>query len=83
MRNQRLNASQESLQLEPDGSGLVCNAHLPGDTSASDRYKQDVTTEPCVLEDGYVRVPSGPGLGVEPDADVLAELTTGVEQLEV
>ena len=57
---------------------------LPGDTSASDRYyKQDVTTEPFVLEDGYVRVPTGPGLGVEPDAAVLAELTTGVEQLEV
>ena len=30
MRNQRLNASQESLQLEPGGSGLVCNAHPHG-----------------------------------------------------
>lgn len=30
MRNQRLNAPQESLQLEPDGSGLVCNAHPHG-----------------------------------------------------
>lgn len=27
MRNQRLNAPQETLQLEPDGSGLVSNAH--------------------------------------------------------
>ena len=27
MRNQRLNASQETLQLEPGGSGLVSNAH--------------------------------------------------------
>ena len=57
---------------------------LPGDTSASDRYyRQDVTTAPFVLEDGHVRVPTGPGLGVEPDPDVLTELTTSVEQLEV
>jgi len=57
---------------------------LPGDTSASDRfYRQDVITEPFVLEDGHVRVPTGPGLGVEPDVAVLAELTTGVEQLAV
>ena len=27
MRNQRLNASQETHQLEPDGSGLGSNAH--------------------------------------------------------
>lgn len=54
---------------------------LPGDTSASGRYyAQDVTT-PFVLDDGHVRVPTGPGLGVEPDDDVLAELTTSVEAL--
>ena len=29
MRNQCLNAPQSSLQLEPDGSGLVSDAHLP------------------------------------------------------
>lgn len=57
---------------------------LPGDTSASDRYyRQDVTTEPFVLEDGHVRVPTGPGLGVTPDPAVLAELTTSTEQLAV
>ena len=57
---------------------------LPGDTSASDRYyRQDVTTAPFVLEDGHVRVPTGPGLGVEPDPDVLAELTESVEALAV
>ena len=55
---------------------------LPGDTSASDRYyRRDLTTAPFVLEDGHVRVPTGPGLGVEPDRDVLAELTTSVETL--
>ena len=30
MRNQRLNASQDTHQLEPDGSGLGCNAHPHG-----------------------------------------------------
>jgi O-succinylbenzoate synthase len=55
---------------------------LPGDTSASDRYyRQDVTTAPFVLEDGHVRVPTGPGLGVQPDPAVLGELTTAVERL--
>ena len=54
---------------------------LPGDTSASDRfYTRDVTT-PFVLEDGHVRVPTGPGLGVAPDPDVLAALTVSVERL--
>ncbi|HEV2889046.1 MAG TPA: enolase C-terminal domain-like protein, partial [Frankiaceae bacterium] len=58
------------------------NFVLPGDTSASDRYyRQDVTTRPFVLEDGHVRVPTGPGLGVEPDRDVLRDLTTSVETL--
>lgn len=57
---------------------------LPGDTSASDRfYRQDITTAPVVLEDGHVRVPTGPGLGVDPDDAVLAELTTAVEQVPV
>jgi O-succinylbenzoate synthase len=52
---------------------------LPGDISASDRYwHQDITT-PFVLEEGHIRVPSGPGLGVRPDPGVLGELTTAVE----
>jgi O-succinylbenzoate synthase len=57
---------------------------LPGDTSASDRYyRQDVVTAPFVLEQGHVRVPTGPGLGVEPDHAVLADLTLSVESLPV
>ena len=49
---------------------------LPGDTSASSRYfKQDITT-PFVMEDGYLTVPTGPGIGVEPDLDFLEEITT-------
>lgn len=57
------------------------NFTLPGDTSASDRYySQDVTT-PFVLEDGRLRVPTGPGIGVTPDAAVLEELTTSAVTL--
>ncbi len=48
---------------------------LPGDVSASDRYYARDVTEPFRLEDGLMRVPSGPGLGVEPIAEVIAELT--------
>ncbi len=41
---------------------------LPGDISASARfYTRDIVTEPAVIEDGHVRVPTGPGLGVEID----------------
>ncbi|WP_026876478.1 o-succinylbenzoate synthase [Jiangella gansuensis] len=54
---------------------------LPGDTSASDRYFAQDLTEPFVLEDGHVRVPAGPGLGVDPIPSVLAELTTSTTWL--
>jgi O-succinylbenzoate synthase len=52
---------------------------LPGDTSASDRYYARDITAPFVLEGGHVRVPTGPGLGVTPDAGALAEVTTSTE----
>ena len=55
------------------------NFVLPGDTSASDRYWATDITEPFRLEDGKVRVPTGPGLGVEPIPDILAAVTTQVE----
>jgi len=48
---------------------------LPGDVSASDRYYTRDITEPFRLEEGQMRVPSGPGLGVEPIAEILDELT--------
>jgi o-succinylbenzoate synthase len=41
------------------------NFTLPGDTSASDRYFADDLTEPFVLEDGRLSVPTGAGSGVE------------------
>ncbi|AGT90770.1 o-succinylbenzoate synthase [Rhodococcus sp. WS1] len=52
---------------------------LPGDTSASDRYFAEDITEPFVLDNGYVKVPEGPGIGVEPIPDLLEAITTSVE----
>ncbi|WP_290055985.1 o-succinylbenzoate synthase [Amycolatopsis solani] len=50
---------------------------LPGDTSASDRFYRTDITEPFVLEaGGRLPVPSGPGLGVTPIPERLAEVTT-------
>jgi O-succinylbenzoate synthase len=57
------------------------NFTLPGDTSASDRYYRQDVTEPFVLRDGRLRVPDGPGLGVDPLSDVLAAVTTRSETL--
>ena len=54
---------------------------LPGDTSASDRYFHHDLTKPFVLEDGRLRVPTGPGIGVDPLADVLEEITSSVETI--
>ncbi|KAA6212114.1 o-succinylbenzoate synthase [Streptomyces albofaciens JCM 4342] len=52
---------------------------LPGDTSGSSRYFATDITEPFVLADGHLQVPTGPGLGVEPLSDVLKEVTTSSE----
>ena len=57
------------------------NFTLPGDTSASDRYWEEDITEPFVLEDGRIRVPTGPGLGVEPIPEILDKVTTAVETI--
>ena len=52
---------------------------LPGDTSASARYfKQDIT-EPFVMDDGYLTVPTGPGIGIEPDLEFLNSITKSKE----
>ena len=57
------------------------NFTLPGDTSASGRYFARDVTAPFVLEDGRLRVPSGPGIGVDPVPEILDELTTSTEYL--
>jgi O-succinylbenzoate synthase len=52
---------------------------LPGDTSASARYFREDLTEPFVLDDGRLAVPTGPGIGVVPRPEALAAFTTAVE----
>ena len=54
---------------------------LPGDTSASARYYAQDITEPFVLEDGRLTVPTGPGIGVVPIPEHLERFTTSVEKL--
>ena len=56
---------------------------LTGDCSASARYfgPDGDITEPFVLEQGTLRVPTGPGLGVEPLPDRLARVTVARERL--
>lgn len=54
---------------------------LPGDLSASDRYFHRDVTEPFVLHDGRLRVPTGPGIGVVPLPDALDEVTVSIEHL--
>ncbi|WP_396667176.1 o-succinylbenzoate synthase [Microbacterium sp. R86528] len=70
------------------GIGRAANAalaalpgfELPGDISASDRfYTRDIVTEPVVLEDGHVRVPTGHGLGVHIDHAALEDFTVARE----
>ena len=54
---------------------------LPGDVSASDRFYRTDITEPFVLRDGGLDVPTGPGLGVAPIPELLAEMTTGSQDV--
>ena len=54
---------------------------LTGDVSGSDRFYADDLTEPIVMHDGVVDVPAGPGLGVTPRPDRLADVTTACDTL--
>jgi O-succinylbenzoate synthase len=54
---------------------------LPADLSASDRYFRRDVTEPFVLADGHLTVPTGPGIGVTPDPAVLRELGATTERV--
>lgn len=49
---------------------------LPGDISGSDRFYEQDITEPIVMTDGSVPVPTGPGFGVTVDRERLAARTT-------
>ncbi len=54
---------------------------LPGDTSASNRYYAEDVTEPFVLRDGRLAVPTGPGIGVVPIPENLRSMTVAAEEL--
>ena len=54
---------------------------LPGDTSGSDRFFTTDLTEPLVLRDGGLDVPTAPGLGVTPIPELLEHFTTHTEWL--
>ncbi len=56
---------------------------LPGDTSASSRYYAQDLTAPFQLEDGHLRVPDGPGIGVDILPDVLGELTVSTTSIPI
>ncbi len=56
---------------------------LPGDVSASGRFYATDITEPWVMEDGHLTVPTGPGLGVTPIPELVEEFTTSVEWVAV
>jgi O-succinylbenzoate synthase len=57
------------------------NFSLPGDTSASDRYYKRDITQPFVLRDGRLDVPTGPGLGVDVDLEFLESITRWKETI--
>jgi O-succinylbenzoate synthase len=48
---------------------------LPGDISATDRYFAEDITRPFTLSGSTIELPTGPGLGVQPDMAALGRLT--------
>ena len=56
---------------------------LPGDTSASARYFQRDVTAPFVLRDGHLDVPTGLGIGIDPDREYLDHITSRVDRIIV
>ena len=54
---------------------------LPGDVSASRRYFAEDLTESFEQRDGFMHVPTGPGIGVEPIPATLRRFTTATKVL--
>lgn len=49
---------------------------LPGDTAASSRYwERDIIQPEVTVLDGLIQVPTGPGIGYEPDREAIDEFT--------
>ena len=50
----------------------LSNFILPGDTAASNRYwEEDIITPEVTVEDGYITVPTSPGIGYSVNRDML------------
>lgn len=48
------------------------NFTLPGDTAGSSHYwEEDIISPEIVVEDGYIKVPKGNGIGFEPNMEVI------------
>ncbi len=52
---------------------------LPGDVSGSDRFFAEDVTAPITMRDGYVDVPTGPGIGVAPEHEILRRVTLSTQ----
>ena len=55
---------------------------LPGDISGSDRFYSEDITEPVLMADGLVAVPTEPGVGRTPVPTVLRRYTVGTRTIE-
>lgn len=54
----------------------LSNFIMPGDTAASSKYwKEDIIDPEVVVENGLIIVPSGPGIGYEPNRERIEERT--------
>lgn len=55
---------------------------LPGDTSASSRYFETDLTTPFVLENGHIKVPTAPGIGVDPIPEIIDRFAVSRELIK-
>lgn len=54
---------------------------LPGDISGSSRFYTEDITDPVVMHDGVVDVPTGPGIGSSPRPELLTKYRQGDAQV--
>lgn len=54
----------------------LSNFILPGDTAGSSRYwEKDIINPEVIVEDGYITVPEKPGIGYEPNREIIKQFT--------
>ncbi|WKA58266.1 o-succinylbenzoate synthase [Planococcus shenhongbingii] len=58
------------------------NFTLPGDTAASSRYwHEDIITPEVVVEQGVISLPTAPGIGYDPNMELMEKYTTSIEEI--